>query len=310
MTVYRSWEELVTLARPVSWAMGVFDGVHLGHRRVIESAFVPGALRGVLTFDRHPMSLLCPERAPRLIVPDGQVKEELLASLGVEALFVLPFTRALAAVEATAFLDRLAAACPLAGISVGANWRFGAARGGNAALLRAEGERRGFAVACAPLVACGGETVCSSAIRRHLAEGDFQRAVAMLGHPLPMAGVVEEGRRLARGWDFPTANLRPACGAFPPYGVYAARVRVEGEEGRWGAVANFGLRPTVDHPEAGPEPLLEAHLFGWNGSLYGRRLEVELEHFLRPERRFDSLDALKAQIANDARDASNWLSGA
>lgn len=297
------------LDRPVSWAMGVFDGVHLGHRRVIESAREPGALRGVLTFDRHPMSLLCPERAPQMIVPDDRVKEDLMAALGVEVMFVLPFTRELAAVEATAFLDRLAVACPLAGISVGADWRFGAGRGGNTALLRAEGKRRGIAVNCAPLVEYDGETVCSSAIRRHLAEGDFHRAAAMLGHPLPMAGEVVEGRRLARKWNFPTANLRPAYGAMPPYGVYAARARIEGEEGVWSAVANFGLRPTVEHPEAGPEPTLEAHLFEWNGSLYGRRLVVELECFLRPERRFANLEALKAQIEADAAEARHWLRG-
>lgn len=304
MTVYRSWEELATLERPVYWAMGVFDGVHLGHRRVIESAARPGALRGVLTFDRHPMSLLCPERAPRLIVPDNGVKEDLLAALGVDALCVLPFTRELAGMEAAVFLDRLAAACPLAGISVGANWRFGAGRGGDAGLLRAQGEQRGFAVTCAPLAEYGGETVCSSAIRRHLAEGDFQRAVALLGHPLPMAGTVEEGRRLARQWNFPTANVRPRCGAMPPLGVYAARVRIDGEKGSWGGVANFGCRPTVDHPEAGPEPLLEVHLFQYDGMLYGRRLVVELTHFLRPERRFESLEALRAQIEADAAEAS------
>lgn len=289
--------------------MGVFDGVHLGHRRVVESASAPGALRGVLTFDRHPASLLCPEKSPQLIVPDSRVKERLLASLGVQALLVLPFTRALAAVEATAFLDRLAAACPLAGISVGANWRFGAGRGGDAALLRREARRLGFVVECAPLVEYDGETVCSSAIRRHLAAGAFERAAALLGHPLAMSGVVEEGRKLARHWGFPTANVRPVSGALPPYGVYAARVRIEGEEGQWGAVANFGLRPTVEHPEAGPEPLLEVHLPDWSGPLYGRRLEVELEHFLRPERRFESLAALQAQIGADAAEAGAWLRG-
>lgn len=309
MTHCRSWEELAALGRPVHWAMGVFDGVHRGHRLVIESASAPGALRGVLTFDRHPQELLCPSKAPRLLVPDAGLKRELIASLGVDVLLELPFTPELASLSATDFLDRLSAACPLAGVSVGANWRFGAGRGGNVDLLRAEGARRGFAVNVAPLIEDAGETVCSSAIRRHLHEGMFDRASAMLGHPFALAGTVEEGRRLARRWNFPTANLRPLPGAFPPFGAYAARVHVEGAEeaGLYAAVANFGLRPTVQHPEQGASPLLEAHLFGFDGSLYGRRLVVELLRFLRPERTFDSLDALRRQIECDAREAKAIL---
>lgn len=308
MTLCRSWEELAALGRPVHWAMGVFDGVHRGHRLVIESASAPGALRGVLTFDRHPLELLCPAKAPRLLVPDAGLKRELIASLGVDVLLELPFTPELASLSALEFLDRLAAACPLAGVSVGANWRFGAGRGGNVDLLRAEGARRGFAVNVAPLIEDAGETVCSSAIRRHLHEGMFDRASALLGHPFALAGLVEEGQRLARRWNFPTANLRPLPGAFPPCGAYAASVRIEGaEEGLYAAVANFGLRPTVQHPEQGASPLLEAHLFDYDGSLYGRRLVVELLRFLRPERTFDSLDALRQQIEGDAREAKAIL---
>lgn len=303
-TVCRSWEELAVLGRPVHWAMGVFDGVHRGHRLVIESAAAPDALRGVLTFDRHPLELICPAKAPRLLVPDAGLKREFLASLGVDVLLELQFTPDLASLPATDFLDRLAAACPLAGVSVGANWRFGAGREGNVELLRDEGVRRGFAVNVAPLIEVEGETVCSSAIRRHLKEGAFDRASAMLGHPFALAGVVEEGQRLARRWNFPTANLRPLFGAFPPCGAYAGRVHVEGEgAGVYAAVANFGLRPTVQQPERCASPLLEAHLFSFDGSLYGRRIVVELLHFLRPERTFGSLDALRQQIECDARDA-------
>ncbi len=305
MIVCRSWEELAELGRPVHWAMGVFDGVHRGHRLVIESAASPGAWRGALTFANHPLALLRPEQAPRLLVPDARVKENLLAALDVDVMCVLPFTRELAAMTATEFLDRLASACPLAGISVGANWRFGAGRGGDASLLREEGAKRGFAVQTAPLVAWEGETVCSSTIRRLLAEGNFARATAMLGHAFALAGVVEEGRRLARRWNFPTANVRPLPGAFPPYGAYAARVHIEGDATKqpYAAVANFGLRPTVQRPGETPSPLLEAHLFDFDGSLYGRRLVVELAHFLRPERPFDGLDALRGQIERDAREA-------
>lgn len=292
---FRSFAELRTLSKPISWAIGFFDGVHRGHVRVIEAAYREGALRGVLTFDRHPLSVLNPPIAPPLIVADASEKARLLESFGCDVLLSLPFTKELAALSAEQFLDRLCSSSRCVHIAVGENWRFGAARGGNTAFLKEAGAKRGFSVLCVPLEMSGDEVICSSAVRRYLAEGDFARASEMLGHPLPMAGEVISGRRLARSWGFPTANTAVKLGACPPFGVYAVRACVKGKH--YTGIANFGVRPTVDCEACAP--LLEVHLYDFSGDLYGERLEAELLCLLRPEQRFPNLDELRRQIERD-----------
>lgn len=295
MQRFRSFAELSDLSAPISWAVGFFDGVHRGHVRVIEAAHREGALRGVLTFDRHPLSVLNPSVAPALIVADSSAKEALLESYGCEVLLSLPFTKELAVLSAEQFLDRLCASSHCVHVAVGENWRFGAERGGNTTFLKKEGTKRGFSVSCVPLEMSDGEIICSSAVRRYLSIGDFARAVRMLGHPLPMAGNVTAGRRLARTWGFPTANTAVKIGVCPPFGVYAVRVCVKGE--CYAGIANFGVRPTVDRVASAP--LLEVHLYDFSGDLYGERLEVELLSLLRPEQRFQNLDALRRQVERD-----------
>ncbi len=284
---------------PVHWAMGFFDGVHRGHRRVIESACTPGALRGVLTFDAHPLALLAPERAPRLLTPHAGYKAALLQQLGVDVLLVLPFTRELASLEPSAFLKLLASACPggIAGLSVGENWHFGRGGRGDAAFLREWAGSYGCGVSINPLLEEGGQPVCSSRIRRLLAEGGLAEAERLLGHAFALCGAVEPGQRLARKLGFPTANITlPAAAALPPLGVYEVSFRHAGQCLR--GVANLGLRPTIDEQH---KPVrLEVHVVGgWQGDLYGQQLEVELRRFIRPERRFESLEALRAQMAAD-----------
>lgn len=296
MRILRSFDDLRALNRPVHWAMGFFDGVHLGHRRVIESADTPGALRGVLTFEEHPLALLWPEIQPRLLTPDAQQKAELLAALGVDVLLRLPFTRELAALSPAAFLDRVRESCPMVGISVGSNWRFGRDGAGDTDFVRSYAASHGIRACVQTLLEQGGETVCSSRIRAALAAGKLDEVESMLGRPFSICGEVTHGQHLARTLGFPTANitLSPHA-ATPPMGVYAIACTL-GEQKLHG-LANLGLRPTIDESE---KPIrLETHFVDWKGDVYGERLEIALLRFIRPELRFASIEALQRQIAAD-----------
>lgn len=296
MKILSSFGELRTLNRPVHWAMGFFDGVHRGHRRVIESASTPGALRGVFTFAEHPLALLWPEIQPKLLTPDAEQKAQLLEQLGVEVMLRLPFTREIAALSPVAFLDTLRGACPVAGISVGSNWRFGRDGAGDTELVQEYAARHAIRACVLPLLEQSGETVCSSRIRSCLAAGRLAECEEMLGHPFCICGTVEHGQHLARQLGFPTANITlPSNAALPPFGVYDVACRFGDTTLR--GMANLGLRPTIDESE---KPVrLEIHFVGWSGDLYGSRLEVVLKRFIRPERRFDSMESLKKQIALD-----------
>ncbi len=312
MLIAHSPEELASClpAAPVHWAMGFFDGVHRGHRLVVESADTPGALRGVLTFASHPLSVLAPERQPHLLTPHAGYKASLLEALGVDVLLELPFTPTLAAMSPEDFLDWLAAACPagIAGFSVGENWHFGRGGGGNADFLRRRGAERGWRICIQSLLQEGAEPVCSSRIRRALAAGELACATHLLGHPFCVCGVVEQGQKLARKLGFPTANITlPPHAALPPMGVYEVAFSHAGQRLR--GIANLGLRPTID--ESYKLVRLEVHVVGgWQGNLYGQELGVELRRFIRPERRFESLDALRAQMTADVFGYSQAKQGA
>lgn len=297
MQIRESFDELRDLGRPIHWAMGFFDGVHRGHARVIQSADTPGALRGVLTFAQHPLAVLKPEAQPRLLTPDAAFKAQRIASLGVDVLLRLPFTPELASTAAADFLERLAAAAPLAGVSVGVNWHFGRGGAGNADLLRQLAARGGFRACISELLQQEGDTICSSRIRELLAAGDLERAGVMLGYPFALVGTVEHGQHLARDLGYPTANITlPPHAALPPFGVYDVSCTLDGQPLH--GIANLGLRPTIR--EQHKVVRLETHLLGgFCGDLYGRRLTVTLRRFLRPEQPFSSLAALREQIARD-----------
>ncbi len=298
MRIVHSMHELAALNQSVHWALGFFDGVHRGHRKVIESATTPGALRGVLTFAEHPLALLAPEKQPRLITPLAEQKRALLEALGVDVLLELPFTRELAAMEPRAFLDALRGSCPMAGISVGRNWRFGRGGAGDAAFVESYAAEHGLNACVQDMAVLDGERICSSRIRELLQEGDLSRAEEMLGHAFTIAGVVEPGQKLARRLGFPTANITMHSQAvLPPAGVYEVSVQVAGAPCR--GIANLGLRPTIE--ESHKVVRLETHLLNWQGDLYGCGLQVELRRFLRPERRFASVEELRAQIAADVQ---------
>lgn len=299
MQCFRQMSELAVLRAPVCWAMGFFDGVHLGHRRVIGAATAPGCLRGVVTFDPHPLVVLHPEVAPRLLTPLAERKQALMESLGVEVLLTLPFTRDLAGMSAAAFLERLYGSCPqgIHAFSVGSNWHFGKGGDGNVQLLRELALARGSLVCENGLLSLpGGEPICSSAIRHLLAAGDLSGVARMLGRPFEIAGRVEHGQHLAHQLGFPTANiaLSPHA-ALPPFGVYEVTC-VHGGTTLHG-IANLGLRPTIR--ETGKQVRLETHFPGFSGDLYGASLVLSLHRFLRCEQLFPDLDALTAQIRAD-----------
>lgn len=299
MEILRDLESLGTLRGPVYLAIGVFDGVHLGHQALVAEAREDAARSGgtavVMTFEPHPMMFLQRDAAP-LRLSGPRHKEILLERLGVTHLALLPFGESRATQEAGEFVAELCAACrPLGGICVGAEWRFGRGRGGDVALLRRMGAERGFEVDGIEAVRSGREVISSSAIRAALQRGDLAFAQAALGRPYAVLGPVVRGRGLGRELGFPTANIGTAGLQLPPDGVYVVRVRDGGSVRP--AVANLGRRPTLG---TGEDRALEVHIPGHEGDLYDTQLEVEFHRLLRPERRFDSLEELRRQIAQDA----------
>ncbi len=293
-------------ARGAVVAIGNFDGVHLGHRRVIEearraAAAFSGPPVGVLTFEPHPRRLFRPDDPPfRLSCPDSKARA--LAALGVDLVYVAIFDRAFSRIPAEAFIDDvLSGWLGARHVVVGADFAFGHRRAGDVALLRARAPAAGFGVTPAPQVTGpDGAVISSNTVRRALAAGDPAAAARLLGRPWEVEGEVVHGDARGRALGFPTANVdmgehqRPACG------IYAVRAGFE-EDGavRWyDGAASFGLRPQF----AGTDLRLEVHLLDFAGDLYGRRLRVRFHAFLRGERKFESVDALVAQISRDVAD--------
>ena len=294
--------------------IGAYDGVHLGHRAVIAQvrarAAALGARSVVVTFDRHPASVVRPESAPKLLT-DAQQKLELLASTGVDATLVVPFTAEQAGEAPVDFVQRvLVDALAVRGVIVGEDFHFGYKRGGNVQLLRDMAGTRDFEVLPLGLVARADgvdEPVSSTAIRRALAGGDVQRAADMLGRHHELRGVVGPGDQRGRTIGFPTANVEvDASLCLPADGVYAARVTIEGAvSSTHDAAVNLGRRPTFhEHAE---HSLLEAHLLDFAGDLYGQRLRVVFHAFLRGERKFSGIDELKLQLQIDIAHARTAL---
>ena len=306
MLLLRNREDLNRMTMPLHLALGVFDGVHLGHQAVIaaarQRAGALGGSCGVVTFDPHPIRVLAPERAPRQLLASLEHKARLLGRLDMAFLLALEFNRALAEMSAEDFLQWLVGETNIATLAVGEDWRFGKARQGDVALLRQAGAARGFEVVSVAPVMHDGERISSTRIRQTIRDGAMNRAAEMLGRSYSVEGVVAEGRQLGRTLGFPTANVVLGEEQLPPDGVWAVRGFLE--EQSWNGVANLGNRPTVD----GANHTLEVHLFNYSGDLYGRRLEVEFVHHLRDERKFASLDELRAQITVDSEMARRFFS--
>ncbi len=271
---------------PREVAIGTFDGVHLGHREVIRGADT------VLTFDPHPLAVIHPEATPKLIAP-FPVKRDLLASLGVGEMVVIPFDQGFSAQTAEDFVgDVLIDGLGATKVSVGENFRFGKGAQGTADFLRSHDE---FETRVVPLVEVAGETVSSSHIRGLIAAGDVGQAAEFLGEPFLFEGEVVTGDRRGRTLGMPTANLVPddafVC---PGHGVYAATAS------GYPTAVNVGVRPTFD---TGRGLLVEAHLIGFDGDLYGQQLRIAFLERMRGEKRFDSVDELVEQMQRDVAEA-------
>jgi riboflavin kinase/FMN adenylyltransferase len=302
---FSSLEQAGTLPRwPLHVAIGMFDGVHLGHRAVIEaavqSARSSGGLAVVLTFFPHPSTLFRPENPTRLIMPPA-AKAGVLFKLGVDAVIEQPFTMEFARISAEEFLPHLRQTLPsLARIYVGENWRFGRGRRGDVPFLVAEGRRLGLAVFSAPRVNLDGEPISSTRLRTLIGEGDIAAANTLLGYNYFSEGVVVPGAHLGRELGFPTLNLGWEPELQPRFGVYTVRVSSAKSPAPLPAVANYGLRPTIGNDT---HPRLEAHLLGPCPFGEGDTITVEWLRFLRPEKKFANATELRAKIAQDVATA-------
>lgn len=309
MRILQSIPELRQIPGPVFLAIGVFDGVHRGHQAVISTAARHAAEAGgtavVVTFDPHPAKVLRPGESPRLLTAT-QHKIALIRDLGVSHLLVLVFDRQLASTPPADFVRQLvAAAKPLREICVGQEWCFGKNRAGNLALLKKLGAELDFSVIGVKPVTSEGTIVSSTAIRSAIKEGDFATAAKMLGRDYTILGTVESGNRLGRSIGFATANLSAHSEQFPPNGVYAAEGSLDGQT--FQGVVNLGVRPTIG--DSAPQRVLEFHIFDFDRDLYGEDIELRFLRYLRPERKFDDLAALRKQIERDVAAARGIFAG-
>lgn len=307
MQLFRGLSHCRADERGVAVAIGNFDGVHLGHQALLAAARAAaagsGARLGVLTFEPHPREFLDPAGAPPRLMRLAE-KVSALAALGVEQLVVLRFDARLQGQSPDRFVrEVLAAGLGARHVVVGEGFRYGCRREGSVESLRAAGESLGYEVIAVPSVQVDGERVSSTRVRAALAAGDLAVARRLLGRDYSITGRVVPGQRLGRQLGYPTANFRLHPSAVALRGIYA--VRVQGIAGRpaAAAVASLGTRPTV----GGVEPLLEAHVFDFQGDLYGERLTVEFVDRLRDEERFASLEALVEQMHADAARAREIL---
>lgn len=301
------WRDLPETLKGSSAAIGAFDGVHRGHRAVIEAAAEAAQARdlplSVVTFEPHPRRWFQPDAAPFRLMTTAQIARA-LEPLGVDRLHVLPFDAAMAAMPDRAFAtDVLAAGLGIKHAAVGFDFTFGKGRSGSPDLLARYGDDLGFTVSVTPRVDdTGGLKLSSSAVREALHAGDMARAAAILGRPFAIEGEVVHGDKRGRTIGVPTANVRLGDYMRPAYGVYATRTRVA--NGRViDGVANLGIRPMFEIDQ----PLLEVWLLDFNGDLYGQTIETDLIALLRGEMAFDGLDALKGQIDRDAEAARRVL---
>lgn len=312
MRVFDHYSEAPAECRGGVVALGNFDGVHLGHQAVIGAAQAIAREKaipcGVMTFEPHPRLLFKPESETFRLTP-ALAKARLIGRIGVDFLLLQHFDRAFAALSPQDFIRRvLLDALGVAHVVVGYDYAFGHGRGGNAEALQAIGHELGFSVTCVgPVRAQDGALYSSTRVREALRAGRVREATSVLGRNWEIEGEVGHGDQRGRQLGFPTANIRLDDYMHPAFGVYAVRAALGTDDSApvVNGVANIGVRPTFDKKDA----MLEAHLFDFDGDLYGRHLRIALVDFLRPERKFDGLDALRAQIAEDGRTARAILAG-
>lgn len=298
--------ENANILRPTVLTLGVFDGLHLGHQKimetVVERANATGSHATAITFDPHPRAVLHPESAPPLL----QTLDQRLANfevLGIEQAIVIPFTHEFASNPAEDFLrqivhDRLHAK----EVYLGKGFAFGKDRGGNIELLRRMSNELGFFADEVDEVRLHKMRISSSKIRELLAAGRVNLSRRMLGRPYGVEGVITRGNRRGHTIGFPTANLKPHNRVIPKFGVYATATLLDGKWRR--SITNIGVRPTF---ETDVEPSIETYIFDFEGELYGDVLRVRFLHRLRDEKKFSGIDELKAQIQKDSERALNYF---
>jgi riboflavin kinase/FMN adenylyltransferase len=288
-------------------AVGAFDGLHRGHQallaQVCRRAHALGCTPVVVSFEPLPRAFFSAQPLPRL----SSVREKLrgLAAAGMEQVLLLRFNTALTMMPAEDFVQRvLVERLAAREVWVGGDFRFGHKRGGDLALLDRLGGQLGFAACTMPSIDVDGERVSASRVRALLAAGEFANVEPLLGRPFVIDGKVQYGNQLGRTLGYPTANIHLSRRASPVHGIFAVRVGLGESECAWPGVASLGVRPTVNQVS---EPLLEVHLFDFDGDLYGQRMAVEFVAKLRDEKKFDGLEPLKAQMALDSRMAREML---
>lgn len=306
MKIIHGWKDLAEADRGAVVAHGNFDGVHLGHRHVIEDARAAaerlGAPLGVISFEPHARMHFHPEAPPFRLMNAHQLART-VAALGADRLYLLPF-----GVEMASFTDRefarevLVAGLGVRHVAAGFDVTFGKDRTGDPQALRLYGEEMGFSVSIAEPVGNGGGKISSTAVREFLRRGRPDLAGRMMGRPFAIEGVVQKGRQLGRKLGFPTANVPLGDYVAPKFGVYATRTRFA--DGRHlGGVANIGVNPTTGEVE----PRLEVWLFDFDEDIYGETIETDLVAFLRPEEKFASIEVMVEQIHRDAAQARDAL---
>jgi riboflavin kinase / FMN adenylyltransferase len=287
-------------------ALGNFDGFHLGHQAVAGEAIAQAKAAGrpaiIATFDPHPVRHFMPDAPPFRLTTLDQ-RQKLFAAAGADAMLVFEFDAELASTTAQDFIEKLLVErLGLSGVVTGEDFTFGKARGGNIALLRNAGPALGLSCSTVGPVTDDGGVISSSRIREALQMGDMGAANALLTRPFAVEGIVQHGDKNGRKLGYPTANIDMGSYLRPRYGIYAVRGRLPDGTVLNGA-ANMGIRPSFDPPKE----LLEPHFFDFDGDLYGQTIEVEFHAFIRPEAKFDSMDTLMVQMAQDCDTARNIL---
>ena len=287
-------------------ALGNFDGFHRGHQAVVGEALAWARAEGrpciVATFDPHPIRVFHPDAAPFRLTTLGQ-RQDLFAQAGADAMLVFHFTREMAATSAEDWVrDMIAGHIGAAGVVTGEDFTFGRGGAGTPEWLRRVGATCGLQARAVAAVHDAQGPISSSRIRSALQAGDCDTATALLSRPFAMRGVVQHGDKVGRTIGYPTANIEAGQYLRPRYGIYAVTGQLADGRKLAGA-ANFGIRPTFDPPKE----LLEPYFFDFSGDLYGQEIDVAFEHFLRGEAKFDSLDALTAQMERDCDEARAWL---
>ena len=306
MLIFTNEDKQLPRLRSLCLTLGIFDGVHLGHqkiiRRVIERAGQIGGESCVVTFDPHPREVLVPETAPDLLTAT-QKKARLIEALGVDALCLIRFTQKFAEIEAREFVkDFLIDALRMKVIIEGYDWRFGKGRKGDVRLLQKMSEEDGFEVEQMSGVELDGQVVSSTRIRELVLRGDLEAAATCLGRRYSITGDIVEGSRLGREMGFPTANIEPHHEAVPPNGIYAVWADVAGT--RKPGTLNIGYRPTVSKEM---KRTVEVYLMDFYRDIYNEEIEITFIEKLRDEQKFPSIDALSAQIKKDVEKARDIL---